>query len=270
MLKLDYGIIITVILFAIISIITISSALTYLSPTLGNLALKQAMWYAVGIILVIIIIKLKNKFLYRNAWLFYFVLNLLLLFLLLFAPEINNSKCWFVIPGIGSFQPSEFMKIGLMLVLATMITTFREKKKSPSLKDEGLFLLKSLLIVIIPSILTFLEPDTGAVIIYFIIYFIMMFASGIRIRWFVILALLIVAVLGFIGGTYFFNEELFINLFGNDLYYRLERIFEWQTGSGLQLENAIASLVTDTTKHHYIFQNQELTLFLLFMLLILD
>ena len=241
-LKLDYGIIITVILFAIISIITISSALTYLSPTLGNLALKQAMWYAVGIILVIIIIKLKNKFLYRNAWLFYFVLNLLLLFLLLFAPEINNSKCWFVIPGIGSFQPSEFMKIGLMLVLATMITTFRGKKKSPSLKDEGLFLLKSLLIVIIPSILTFLEPDTGAVIIYFIIYFIMMFASGIRIRWFVILALLIVAVLGFIGGTYFFNEELFINLFGNDLYYRLERIFEWQTGSGLQLENAIASI----------------------------
>ena len=54
------------------------------------------------------------------------------------------------------------------------------------LKQEFIFILKTLGIVLIPSILTFLQPDTGAVIIYFIIYFCMMFASGIRMRWFLI------------------------------------------------------------------------------------
>lgn len=231
-----------VILFAIISAITISSASTYLSPSLGNLALKQLIWYGIGFILILILVKVKNEYLYRNAWFFYLLGNLLLVCLLLFAPAINNSKCWFVIPGIGSFQPSEFMKISLMLMLGTMITKFQEKTTHPSLKEEFIFIIKTLIIVFIPSILTFLEPDTGAVIIYFVIYFFMMFASGIRIRWFVILGLGIVAMFGFVLGSYFLNEQLFIQMFGNDLYYRLERIFSWKNGNGLQLENALAAI----------------------------
>ena len=70
----------------------------------------------------------------------------------------------------------------------------------------------------------------------------MMFASGIRLRWFVILGLLALAVVGFVLGTYFLNENLFIQIFGNDLYYRLDRIFAWQDGNGLQLENALAAI----------------------------
>ena len=58
--KINYKILIPIILLSIISIITISSALTYTSKTLGNLALKQAIWYGVGWILVIILIKLKT------------------------------------------------------------------------------------------------------------------------------------------------------------------------------------------------------------------
>ena len=229
-------------LFAIISIVTISSASTYLSPSLGNLALKQLLWYGIGFILIFIIMKLKNDYIYHSAWFLYILCNLLLLCLLLFAPAINNSKCWFTIPGIGSFQPSEFMKISLILLLGVMINKFREKTDKPTLKEEFIFILKTLLIVLIPSVLTFLEPDTGAVIIYFVIYFFMMFASGIRLRWFVILGLLALAVVGFVLGTYFLNENLFIQIFGNDLYYRLDRIFAWQDGNGLQLENALAAI----------------------------
>lgn len=70
----------------------------------------------------------------------------------------------------------------------------------------------------------------------------MIFASGIRIRWFIILAMIIVAVLGFILGSYFFNETLFVKIFGNDLFYRLDRIFSWKSGNGLQLENALAAI----------------------------
>lgn len=241
-IKLNYKILISIILLSIISIITIYSSLTYTSPSLGNLALKQALWYGVGWILVIILIKLGNDYLYRHTWFLYIVGNILLLLLLFFGTPINNSKCWFMIPGIGSIQPSEFMKIFIMLVLATMIHDFRSDHKNPDCKDEFIFILKTLGVLIIPSILTFLEPDTGAVLIYFVIYFSMMFISGIRIRWFIILLLLIISVVGGILFLYYFKEKLFIKLFGTSFYYRLERIFNWQEGSGLQLENSIAAI----------------------------
>ena len=240
--KLNYKILIPIILLSIISIITIYSSLTYTSPSLGNLALKQALWYGVGWILVIILIKLGNDYLYRHTWFLYIVGNILLLLLLFFGTPINNSKCWFTIPGLGSIQPSEFMKIFIMLVLATMIHDFRSDYKNPDCKDEFIFILKTLGVLIIPSILTFLEPDTGAVLIYFVIYFSMMFMSGIRIRWFIILLLLIISVVGGILFLYYCKENLFIKLFGTSFYYRLERIFNWQDGSGLQLENSIAAI----------------------------
>ena len=240
--KIDLTIVIPIVLFFIISISTIYSAMTYLSPDNGNLALKQAIWYLVGVIIIVILFKLKNDYLYRNAWLLYIIGNILLVSLLLFAPEINNSKCWFVIPYIGSFQPSEFMKIFIMLVLAVMISNFRETTDHPSVKEEFIFILKTLIVVLIPSVLTFLEPDTGAVMIYFIIYFCMMFTSGIRLRWFVILGIIIAVILGLVLGCYFLNEELFVNIFGTDLYYRFDRILDWQNGSGLQLENALAAI----------------------------
>lgn len=240
--KLDLGLIIPIILLAFISIITIYSASTYIAESMGNLALKQSIWYGIGIILVLILIKLKNEYLYSHTWILYVIGNVLLLSLLLFAPSINNSKCWFVIPGIGSFQPSEFMKIFLMLMLATMIHDFRSDYEEPSTKDEFKFILKTLVVLLIPSILTFLEPDTGSVIIYFVIYFAMMFASGIRTRWFIIAFIIITAILAVVFGIYFGNEKLFIKVFGTKLYYRFERIFNWSNGSGLQLENAMSAI----------------------------
>lgn len=240
--KINFRIVIPIVLMAIISIISIYSALTYTSKSLGNLALKQAIWYMVGVGLVFVLVKLGNEYLYRHTWILYIIGNLLLVVLLLFGTPINNSKCWLIIPGIGSVQPSEFMKIFIMLVLASMIHNFRNKYKNPSLWEEFLFIVKSFGVVLIPSILTFLEPDTGAVIIYFIIYIAMMFVSGIRIRWFVIAIILCGVGMGSFLGLYFFKEDIFIKVFGSSIYYRLERLFDWQTGSGLQLENALAAI----------------------------
>lgn len=240
--KLNKKILFSICIMAIISIITIYSALTYTSSELGNLALKQALWYFIGAFLVAFLIHMKNEYLYRHTIFLYIFGNLLLLGLLLFAEPVNNSKCWFTIPGIGSIQPSEFMKIFIMLMLATMIHNFRSDYKSPTLKQEFVFILKTLGVVLIPSILTFLQPDTGAVIIYFIIYFCMMFASGIRVRWFLMAGGVFLLLLGVIFGIFFLQQDLFINLFGTDLFYRFERIFNWQSGTGLQLENALAAI----------------------------
>ena len=240
--KVNFSILITIFLLAIISVITIYSAQTYIAASNGNLALKQTIWYLIGIGLVFILVKLKNEYLYKNTWVLYIFGNILLVLLLLFAPEINSSKCWFVIPGIGSFQPSEFMKIFLMLTLATMIHDFRMKYTTPTVKEEFMFLLKTLVIVGIPSVLTFLQPDTGCVIIYLIIYISMIFASGIRARWFVIAFFTCLLLIGSIISLYFLKEKVFIDIFGTNLFYRFNRIFDWSNGSGLQLENALSAI----------------------------
>lgn len=240
--KINLKIVVPILFLSIISIISIYSASTYTSASLGNLALKQALWYLVGIVVVFIVYKLKNEYIYDNSWILYILGNIILFGLLIFGHPINNSKCWIVIPGIGSIQPSEFMKIILMLVLATMIHNFRSDYDNPSIKDELVFLIKSFTVVLIPSILTFLEPDTGCVLMYLIIYISMIFASGIRFRWFFSAFIAGVLLIGGVLSLYLFKENIFIGIFGSSIYYRLERIFDWKSGSGLQLENALAAI----------------------------
>lgn len=240
--KINIRIVIPILLLSIISIVSIYSASIYTSPSMGNLTLKQTIWYLVGVGLVFIILRLKNDYIFRHSWILYFIGNIVLLGLLLFGQPINNSRCWIVIPGIGSVQPSEFMKVILMLVLATMIHNFRSDYKNPTMFQEFIFLIKSFIVVLIPSILTFLEPDTGCVFMYLIIYVAMIFASGIRLRWFIAALVVGTLLLGGILWLYFYKENIFISVFGSSIYYRLERIFDWKSGSGLQLENALAAI----------------------------
>lgn len=192
--------------------------------------------------LVLLLYHYKNEYLYQHTWLLYIIGNILLLLLLFFGTPINNSRCWFTIPGIGSIQPSEFMKIFLMLALATMIHNYRSDYDNPTIRQEFIFLCKTFIIFLIPSILTFLQPDTGAVLIYFVIYISMMFVSGIRYGWFIGGILLLIGLLVGVLYLYFYRENIFISIFGDSIYYRIDRIFNWSQGSGLQLENAMAAI----------------------------
>ena len=70
----------------------------------------------------------------------------------------------------------------------------------------------------------------------------MLFVSGIHWRWFVILfgGIFAIGVLFFY--FYFFHQEMLIQLFGSNLFYRIDRILDWQQGSGMQLENALSAI----------------------------
>ena len=120
--KFNYQLLICLLFFMIISIVTIYSAMTDMPSYLGNLAIKQLTWYLLGMILVFLVIKLTNSTLYQYAWYIYMTNVLLLFVILIVGQPINGSKCWFIIPGIGSIQPSEFMKIGIML-LSSVVTS---------------------------------------------------------------------------------------------------------------------------------------------------
>ena len=185
---------------------------------------------------------LGNKFLYNNAYIFYTIGVISLILVLLFGKEVNNAKCWFSIPFIGTLQPSEFMKIFLIIALSRMITDFNNKYSKPDITEEFKFLLKVLIIVLIPSILTFIEPDTGAVIMYLIITITMLFIGGIRKRWFVIIISLFIVFLGSFLGIYFLNQKLFIKIFGTSFFYRIDRILNWTNSSGLQLNNSLIAI----------------------------
>jgi len=240
--KLNKSILFFVFIFFIISVISIYSAQMYLSPTLGNLSLKQGIWYLIGFLTIFLIIKLNNSFFYKYAWYIYLANCILLLGLLFVAPDINGSKCWYVIKGIGSIQPSEFMKISLILMLARVLDNFYKNYKIPTLKNEIFLLFQVLLVTGIPSLLTFLEPDTGAVIIYFIITLAMLFISGIRPFWFILFGIILSVFIGSFLYLYFLKQDLFINIFGSSFFYRMDRIINWKIGSGMQLENSLAAI----------------------------
>ncbi len=233
-------IIFCLLIFFVISLLSIYSASTYINSALGNLVIKQLIWYIIGFIIIIIMVFLNKDKLYKYSFIFYLNGIILLVGLLLWAPLTNGSKAWFYIPLLGSFQPSEFMKIILILTIAYTINHF--KKEPNTLFQEFKMIISVLLITLIPSVLTFLQPDTGIVIMYFIIMISMLFISGIRYRWFLIA--LVISIIGFlfvfIIHTYY--QSLFINLFGFKLFYRIARLLDWHTGSGMQLEHSLAAI----------------------------
>ena len=225
-------------IFFIISINSIYSFSVYLTDNTYSLIIRQALFYLLGIILIFIMLKIKPETFIKYSPYIYLINVILLILVLFFGTTINGATAWFSIPLIGTFQPSEFMKIGLILFLAKIIDSANLK----STKDELLLIIKVFIITLIPSIITFLEPDTGAVIIYFVIALIMLFISKIRYRWFLILIGSIILLGGIFLFLYIFKTDLFINIFGSSMFYRLDRIFDWQNSSGMQLENSIISI----------------------------
>lgn len=237
-MKSNKSFIYILIIFFIISINSIYSFTPFLTKDTYSLVLRQSIFYLIGIVFIIIILKIKPKLLLELSLYIYIINIMLLVLVLLIGTEVNGTKAWFSIPIIGTFQPSEFMKIGLILFLARVI----ESQKVRGCKDELFLIMKVFIVTIIPSVITFLEPDTGAVLIYFIIAFAMIFVSKIRIRWFVALFSFIGLSVSTVFYLYIMKTDLFINTFGSNMFYRFDRIFDWQNSSGMQLENSIISI----------------------------
>ena len=251
-IHLNFLIIIFLILFMFISIMTINSSMLYLASYLGNLALKQFLWYLVGFIIIFFIMLLPS-FKYKYHYLFYFINIFLLAILLVIGKPINGSKCWLIIPGIGSVQPSEFMKISLIITISNTVAKWNYSiKKEISFKKEIIIFFKTLLILFLPTILTFLEPDTGAILIYLIISFSILFISPVRKRWFIFFITLSTILVSIFLSVYFYQQDLFIKIFGTDLFYRIDRLLDWKNGIGMQLENSLTAIGSSgITGHGY-------------------
>lgn len=198
---------------------------------------KQILWFMVGFFILFLLQKIKVKFLFRYSFYFYLLGNILLFLVLFFGKETNGARAWFSFK-IFNFQPSEFMKISLLLYLAKVTNDFKTTRK----RCEFIYILKCVFIVFIPSILVFLEPDTGAIIIYLLLLLATLLVSGIKKRWFII-AFFVILLLG--SGflyLYLFKQDILIEWIGTSFFYRMDRIIHFKDGSGMQLNNALTTI----------------------------
>lgn len=232
MMKKNNFILIYILIFIILSLITINSS-TYVIGSNDNVN-KQALWYGIGIVIIFLIQFIDNKKIYKYSTLFYVISNILLLLVLIIGKSINNSKCWFSILGI-SFQPSEFMKMSLILLLSNILSKN---------KNDVITLLKVSVIVLIPTVLTFLEPDTGAIIIYFVITITMLFISNIKMRHFIIIGIILTLFIVVFMYLYTYNHNLIVKIFGSSIYLRIDRLLDWKNQSGFQLYNGLISIAS--------------------------
>lgn len=209
----------------------------YLSSLYNNNLIKQIIWYVIGIIIFIFSRNINIKNIFKYSFVLYVISIILLIYVLLFGKVINGARAWITIKGL-SFQPSELTKFSLAIMLSDMASKF----KSTSIKSEFLFLLKVGILILIPSVLVFLEPDTGAIIFFLIITLAILLFSDIHKFWFIILfSLLGVGLLSFIL-LYLYNKDILINILGTSFFYRVERLITFKTMSSYQLENALIAM----------------------------
>ncbi|UOQ43134.1 stage V sporulation protein E [Halobacillus salinarum] len=178
---------------AIIGILVIGIVMVYSSSNIWSeykfndawyFAKRQMLFAAAGIMAMITLSRIPYYTWYRHAkW----ILIICLIFLIgVLIPGVGmvrgGARSWIGV-GMFSIQPSEFMKLGLIIFLARFLS---ERQKKMASFQEGF--LPGLTIIAIPFALIMLQPDLGTGVVMVGTCLVMMFAAGARIGHFMLIA----------------------------------------------------------------------------------
>ncbi len=200
-------------------------SLFYLSNTIYFK--RQLIYILLSYILLIISYKINYKRIIKLLKPIYIFNILLLLLVLIIGKEINGSKAWIHIFNI-SIQPTEITKLTLLILFTYLVTTYR---------TIHLFSL-----VLLPIILTYLEPDTGAIIIYIIILLSVLKYTK-KNKYITITIITILALIITLNLTiYHYNPDLIIKIYGNKLFYRIDRLISFKNKNNIQNINSLISI----------------------------
>jgi cell division protein FtsW len=178
-------------------------------------AIKQSVFIAFSAFIGFLVLKAPLSFYKENRY--WFLLITLILLVIVFSPlgkTLNGSTRWIDF-GMFKLQPSEILKIVIILFTAGFLVEQEKDLRRPWL---GFF--KALVIISIPSTLLLLEPDYGATIIVVAIVFAMLFIAGVYLKQlFISGAVMTLVAIGFISlnpnrverFTSFWREDLWIN-----------------------------------------------------------
>jgi rod shape determining protein RodA len=253
--KLDYNLVFTLLLLFIISCLAIYSAQTT-GQYKENFLVKQIFWYGIGVGIIASVITLDSDQLKKLTW-YAYGFGLILLILVRVAPEsiaphINGAKSWFKVPALGSLQPSEFVKIFLILALAKVIEDHHLKNPVKTIQSDFWLLIKMGITTIVPVLLIMLQPDLGTSLVFLAIMLGMIFISGVS--WKLLLPI-------FAGGAFLIGIIFYFVLVQPDILekylgvkqYQFGRIYSWldpynyQSSEGYQLTQSLMSIGSGET-----------------------
>lgn len=195
-----------------------------LKESYNNYFNKQIIWIILSLLIYFLVYKLNFKKIFKLRYIFYMFNIILLIYVLIFARSINNTKAWINIFGF-SFQPSELIKITYPLIA---IKYFKNKK----------YIIPTILFLI-PFILILLEPDTGnALLLLFIYIFLLINKNNKKIIYTSISLCILFAF--FTMFIFKYKPNLLINIFNGKLYYRFKRIIDFK--NNYQINNALIGI----------------------------
>ncbi len=172
--ELDWKLITAAFLLSVIGILLIYSAQHHSeNPSARIFYLKQLIWLVVALTAFGITISLPPRFYDFIAYLFYVLMIILLVTVLATGSRQGGAARWFSLGPIN-FQPSEFAKLAVLMVLARF---FAYTKLPPESKRR---LAISFILVVIPVGLILKQPDMGTSLVYFVLLFSLWFFSGLR------------------------------------------------------------------------------------------
>ncbi|MGG3926738.1 FtsW/RodA/SpoVE family cell cycle protein [Metabacillus fastidiosus] len=223
----DAGLAFFTFLIMISSYVTISSAQKYAQYN-SNFAMQQLVWFIVGTIIIAVIFLFDFEQISKITP-YVYGFGIILLIGILIAPDslvptINGARSWYKIGSIGSVQPSEYMKIFLIMMIAYVVQKHYEKITVSSFQNDILLILKIAVVSMIPILLVLMQNDFGSSLVMVVITMGMIFLSGVDWRIILTFATGTIAVIAGLVITFIVNSELLLHLFGE---YQLERIYSW-------------------------------------------
>ncbi len=171
----DWALVGIALTIASIGILNLYSATCNVEISGTPLYLKQILWLLIGLAVMVVIAFIEYRFYSDFAYIIYTSAFFLLLAVMGYGIITSGAQRWIRI-GVFSFQPSEFVKISLIMALAKFF------HRPPN--REG-YTLRNLLIpflfVFLPIILILKQPDLGTAIILLLIFVsVLLF---VKIRW---------------------------------------------------------------------------------------
>lgn len=157
-------------------------------------AKSQMRWFAIGWAVYLFFAGLDYRKLKEWTW-FLYIGMLIMLIGLFFVPSIQNVHRWYKIPGVNfAFQPSEYAK----LIVVMTLSLYLENKGRWDLYRKSAT-LKAILIVFIPWLLIFKQPDLGTALVLYPIALVMFYFGGIKKRVVQVMSLMAMGGLLFIS-----------------------------------------------------------------------
>lgn len=202
-----------------------------------SLAYKQIYGALLGIAVMVVVSFIDYHTILKFSILIYIGCCVLLVLVLVYGLIRGGARRWITLPVIGQFQPSEFVKVGLVIFFADYFGRNEEKMGRVNI------MLPAIGLAMIPIVLILLEPDTSTTIILLIEIACMFFVAGLSYKFILIL----LAVLVPLGAAFILLLKNGALSFLGD--YRLGRILAFFDKTGyvdenLQQNNSIMAIAS--------------------------